>query len=411
MTIILAGLSHRTTPLALREKLYLTHEALNAALSDLQTMLAECVMLSTCNRLEIYGVVEQPNAVFEAIIGFLADSHATSPAELRPLLYTMTDQATVQHLLRVACGLDSVILGETQILGQIASAAETARSAGVSATVLDRLFSHALKTGKRARTETSISRHTTSISHAAAVLAQQQLEDLSQVQTLIIGAGEMAGLAARALQTRGAITQHIQIINRTYSKAQKLAELIGGQTRRWDELAEAIAQADLIITATGALEPILRPEHLQNTHPPLLIDIAVPRNIDPAVDDLPDVTRFDIDDLRGVVDENLAQRRVCVPAVEMIAADETGAFMEWLCGRQVSPLISDLRRHAEAVAHAEVQEALERIGDVDPRSQEAIERMAHRIINKLLHEPTIRLRQNANYAEVVRELFALGDND
>jgi glutamyl-tRNA reductase len=281
------------------------------------------------------------------------------------------------------------------------------------------LFGQAIHAGKRARTETEISRGTTSVSHAAALLVRASLEDLSTARILIIGAGEMAELASRSLQAHGA--QHLTCINRTFARAQSLAMQIGGQAVNWYHLSKSLIEADVVITATGAPHTVIHVSDLlevlprREQRPLLFVDIAVPRDVEEAVGDLPGVQRLDIDDLQARLDENLALREAAIPHVEQIIRQEAASYLEWLRSRDVAPVIADLRRKAQELAQQEVEDALRRMSSLDRRDQEIIAQMAHRLVNKLLHEPTVRLKARASegdgyaYAHAVRELFDLNE--
>lgn len=436
MALILVGLNHRTAPVELREQLALTGCGLTMALEELQAeptgsgngsgasagaaRLHEGVIVSTCNRLEVYAVVGgRAEKGWAAIETFLSRLQGIPLADLQPHLYRLEGQATVEHLMRVAAGLDSMILGEPQILGQVSSAFTSAQSVSTTGPILSHLFAQAVHAGKRARTETDISRHTTSVSHAAARLAEQELGNLSAAHVLVVGAGEMAELAAQALQMHGA--EGMTCINRTFARAEELAEKIGGRALNWYRLDDALQWADVVVSATGAPHIVINQDDVAKTlpgrgeRPLVIIDIAVPRDIEETAGDLPGVRYYDIDDLEAARDDNLAQREAAIPQVEAILADETACFMEWLGGREVVPVIADLRRRAAALAQEEFEQALNRLGDVSEREQEIIDRMAHRIVNRLLHEPTVRLKEQAangngySYAHAIRELFALDD--
>jgi glutamyl-tRNA reductase len=336
---------------------------------------------------------------------------------LQSHLYRLHGADAIRHLFRVACGLDSMVLGEHQILGQVAGAFGEAQSAGLAGAVLSHLFAQAIHAGKRARTETTISRHTSSISHAAARLAQDQLGALERLNVVIVGAGEMAELAARAIQIRGA--QQITFINRTYARAEALAQSAGGQAMGWYQLADALQQADIVMTATGAPHTVLHVREVtpalpeRDGRPLLILDIAVPRNVEAAVGDLPGVRLYDIDDLQGALDENLMQRQAAIPQVETIIEQEQIAFLAWLHSREVAPVISDLHRQAIALVEAEIERALSKLDHLSPQEQKVISQLGYRIANKILHEPTVRLKASAedgsgtSYAHAIRELFAL----
>ena len=421
MTILVVGLNHRTAPVELREKLALAGDGLQAALAHLRQLPAiyESAILSTCNRLEVYAHVADADDGWQQLEKFLAQLHTISLFELRPSLYYYVGDEAVNHLLHVASGLDSMILGEPQILGQVNTAFADAHQAGNTGPILARLFAQAIHGGKRARTETDISRHTTSVSHAAVRLAQQHFPDLSQSHVLIVGAGEMAALAANALTKYHA--QSLTFINRTCERAQVLADEIGGVVMQWQELQEALGMTDIVISSTGAPHTVIDRQVLaevlpqRNARPLLMIDIAVPRDIDEDVDDLPTVTRYDIDDLNRVLDVNLAQRQASVGAVEHIIGLELSQFMAWYQSRTVTPVIAELRAKITAIAHAEVADTLRRMDDPSERDIAHINRLAHRIVNKIMHTPTIRLKEQAAqgdgelYAELVAQLFALSD--
>lgn len=422
MTIILVGLNHRTAPVELREKLALTGCAQQMALDALrnqtaQSDLQEGVILSTCNRLEIYATVDHSQTGWQRIERFLAHLQNIPLQELQPHLYFLEGDPAIQHLMRVACGLDSMILGEPQILGQVTQAYNDAQRAHFTGPVLSHLLMQAIHTGKRARSETDISRFTTSVSHAGALLVLDKLEQTATPHILVVGAGEMAVLAAQSLKNLG--FSNITFINRTYNRAEALADEVGGQAMSWYQLGEALNWADAVITATGAPHTVIYKKEVQQEldvrqgRPLLFVDIAVPRDVEVSVGELPGVQRYDIDDLQSIVDANTAQRQAQIPKVEAIIAEEMGAFHAWHTSRQVSPVIQDLRRWANEVAQQEVQQALKRLPSADDRTAQIVARLAHRLINKLLHEPTVRLRDQASdgngfgYAQAIVELFGL----
>jgi len=484
MELIVVGLNHRTAPVALREQLALADCTLRIALEDLKgrcrasfcgselsgqsfeddnsrpqilVKLNEAVILSTCNRLELFGIVsgsgptessggngnvmpspdgsELPGetvggptvgeAGWRTIERFLADLQGIPLAELRPHLYFMKGHEAISHLMRVATGLDSMILGEPQILGQVTKAHTDARAAGTAGPLLSHLFERATHAGKRARTETEIGRHTTSISHAAARLVKEKLGDLESCQLLIIGAGEMAEVATQALIAHGA--RQLSFINRTFARAEQLALKFAGvmpeqfkpQVLNWYHLPEALVNADVIVTATGAPHVVIHEDDVRpilperNGRPLLLVDIAMPRDIEESVGELNSVQRYDIDHLKSTVDANMAQRRMAIPDVETIINDEAKIFEEWLHGRQVLPVLVELRRKAREIAEAEMSRQMRQWNGFSPEGQQKVSRMVHRIVNKLLHEPTVRLKAAAaagnglEYANAISELFDL----
>jgi glutamyl-tRNA reductase len=435
VTVILVGLNHRTAPLELREKLALSASAMQSALAAWRnqigievnhqqpsTIINEVVILSTCNRLEVYASADDINAGILFIQKFLAILQSVPIAELTTHLYNYSGDTAIQHLMRVTCGLDSMILGETQILGQVTQAYEDARHAGMTGAILSHLFGQAVHTGKRARTETPISRYTTSVSHAAALLMMEKFNQQSAVHVLLIGAGEMAALAAQALKRFD--IHKMMFVNRTYERAEVMANKFGGSARNWFQLQEALIWADAVICATGAPHIVID-RHIvevalqqREGHRPLVfVDIAVPRDVEERVGELSNVQVYDIDDLQSVVDANVELRKAAIPQVETIIQQEIARFAEWYHGRQVTPVIKTLREWAQSVADDEITQTLNRLAPADERTREIVSRMAHRLVNRLLHEPTVRLRIQANegnghgYAHAVRELFALNSLD
>lgn len=407
MPLIVTGLNHRTADIATRERCALSDDALIALTYGFGVPPVRAVVIvATCNRLEVYADAHDASAAARMITRRLSADFAVSP----DMVYTHAGADAVHHLLRVACGLDSMVLGEPQILGQIGRAYNTAASCHMLTPDLHRLFAIALQTGKRAHTQTGIGRHTTSVSHAALGLAR----DAQSV--LIIGAGEMAVQAAHAAHERD--VPDIHIINRTFEAAQTLAEQVGGQSHAWSDLWGLLARVDCAISATGAPHTVLQAIDLQRmgagrTTPLTLIDVALPRDVEPSARGLDGLYLYDIDDIQRVVDANIRQRLACVPDVERIIAEESAAFMAWWHGREVVPTIAELRRKVQAVAQAELEAALNQMAHLDDADRQRIERLAHRLVNKILHEPTVNLRQRAqdgdagDYSRVLRELFAL----
>jgi glutamyl-tRNA reductase len=353
-------------------------------------------------------------------VDFLGHACAVSPDLFREHLYISHDEAAVRHLFRVAAGLDSMVLGEPQILGQITQAYEAALSQGAAGTVLAALFRAAIHTGKRARAETAIGVNPSSISSVAAALAAQLLGDLSERQVLLIGAGEMGAIAVRALQRRG--VSRIVVANRTYKNAEQLAKAWDGQAITFQQLPEALAAADIVISSTGAPHTILNRELLEPAmavrpnRPLFILDIAVPRDIDPNVTEIPHVHLCDIDDLQSQAEDNVRERTSEIPRVEAILAQEVAGFLDWLASLDVVSTITDLRRQIEDVRQRELERLFNRL-DLDVHERELIATMSHRLINKILHEPTLRLKQEAAngngaiYISTMRQLFLLDKVD
>jgi glutamyl-tRNA reductase len=375
--------------------------------------LAEVVILSTCNRLEVYVTSADSTSAAETVIAHLANTLGGMTEQVRPHLYIKDEREAAGHLTRVAMGLESLVLGETQILGQIVTSLEAAQQAGTVGATLSRLFSTALHAGKRARTETAISQHTLSISHTAVMLVEQELGEMAHARALVLGSGEMASLAATALHARGA--RQIQIVARRAEPAAALAARVGGHARPWADLRSAVREADVVIAATAAHEPVLLADHLagRDDAPLVLIDIGVPRNIEPAASAMAQVRLYDIDALQSVVEEHHRLRKSELRHVEAIGAAEVTSYLVWLRSRRVVPVIMDLRQHADDIAEAEVARALHKLPNLDAHERAVIAEMANRIAHKLVHEPTVALKARAlrgdhfDYAHAARKLFAL----
>ncbi len=424
MNILLIGLNHKTAPVEIRERLAFTPAMLRSALTHFDSThsqahlkdVREGVILSTCNRLEVYALVHKAEIAQNAIVKFLSRACDIPQATLSAYLYTYHDEEAVHHLMRVASGLDSLVLGEPQILGQIRDAYEAALSQRAAGTVLSALFRAAIHTGKRARTETAIGVNPASISSVAANLAGQLLGDLSQRQVLLIGAGEMGAIAVRALLKRG--LSNIVVANRTFKNAAQLAETWHGQAISFQKLPEAMAKADIIITSTGAPHTILDRNLLapaMSTRPdrPLfIIDIAVPRDVAPDVTEIPNVHLRDIDDLQDQAEDNMQERQAEIPRVELIVDEEVSQFIEWLSSLSAVSTITTWRKQMEQLRQNELGRLFNRL-DLDEREQKLVATMSHRLINKIMHEPTMRLKKEtslgngAAYTSAVRHLFSL----
>jgi glutamyl-tRNA reductase len=424
MHILQIGLSHQTTPVDIREQVALSEAALPGALKvlcpsngDGPGYALEGVILSTCNRLEVYAVVDCPERGQEALCDYLARISSVPRAVFEPHLRIREGRAAVAHLCEVACGLDSLVLGESQIQGQVAQAYQVSLGHGAAGTVTHALFRTALRAGKRARTETAINEHATSISHVAVELASQIFDDLGRRRALLIGAGEMAELAAKNLVDNG--VGGLLVVNRSAGRAAGLAKRFDGEALGWDRLTQALCQADIVISSTSAPHAILRPEavtaamHMRRHRPLFIIDIAVPRDVDPAVGELSNVFLYDIDDLEQVVEANLAQRRHEIPRVQAIIDEEVAEFVAWFRARDVVPTIVDLRQRVEQIREAELEWALQKLDGLSDQERHVVLSFSRRLVNKILHQPTVRLKAHASgreayrYAEAVRELFGI----
>lgn len=425
MKVLLIGLSHKTAPIEIRERLDFAPNTLRSILTHFDAThqqahledVREGVILSTCNRMEVYALVRDAKVARKAIVDLLSRTCETPPELFSKHLYIYHDEQAIRHLFKVASGLDSMVLGEPQILGQITDAYEAALSQGSAGTVLSALFRAAIHAGKRVRTETRIGVNPSSISSVAASLAQNLLGNLSQRRVLLIGAGEMGAIAVRALIKRG--VSDIVVTNRTFKSAEDLAKAWGGKAVAFQQLPETMANSDIIITCTGAPHTILDKELVQpvlTDRPParplFIIDIAVPRDVDPDVAELSNVYLNDIDDLQSQADENVKERELEIPRVEVIVDEEVFQFLEWLSSLDVVSTITNLRRQIEEVRQRELKRLFNRL-DLDEREQELVATMSHRLVNKILHEPTMRLKKEASYGNgaayvsAVHHLFAL----
>ena len=430
--ILCLGLGYRTAPVELRERLNYTPAILDNAFSHLRSQLDlrpngihELAILSTCNRLEFYAAVSahplqsQHPDPFAPLVNLIVETRGLSAAEFETRLYRHTSPHAVEHLCRVASGLDSMILGEPQILGQVADAYEAALRHRAVGPVLSALFRTAIRAGKRARTETAISRNPASISSMAVKLAEQVIYPLAGCRVAVVGAGEMGELAIEALRARGA--GQITVVNRTPQRALELADRLGACALGFGQLAEAIRDADIVIVSTGAPHTIIGPEMVRDamthrqTRPLVLIDIAVPRNVDAAVREIAGAHLFDIDQLYARLENAVNGRQSEIPHVEAIVAQEVSNFEAWSRGIEIMPTITDLRTKAEHIRQRELDRTLRHLPNLDPETRKHIEHLSESLINKLLHEPTRRLRaqagndQAAEYAQAVRHLFDLGD--
>ena len=423
--IVCLGLSHHTAPLALRERISCSlpeeHGLLEAVEdgSDRFDALAEMVLLSTCNRIELYAVVDAPAGAAQRLLtDYMASVHPVDPASFDDYLYFHQGYAAIIHLARVAAGLDSMVLGEPQILGQVNDAYMQAVEANTAGPVLTALFRGAIRAGKRARTETAISSNPASVSSVAITLAQQVAGDLERQEVLVVGLGEMGQLALSALRKRK--IANISLANRSRERAERLAAGWDGRTYGLEQLPQALATADTVICATAAPHTVVdagmvRAVMAQRKGRPLvIIDIAVPRDVEPDVARVPGVHLFDIDDLQETLDEALAARQKEIPRVEAIIAEELKALEAEIRALTIKPIIVDLRQKAEAIRQRELERTLRFLGDdVDEETLKHVQHLSRSLVNKLLHEPTTRLREKATdgqateYEEAVRDLFDL----
>ena len=409
--MIVVGVNHRTVPLELLERLAVPGERLPKALHDLVTRdsVGEAVVLSTCNRTEIYVHAEKFHGAVADVRDFLCQLAFLAPEELSDHLYTFHDAAAVAHLFSVAAGLDSAVLGESEILGQVRVAWEVAATEGAAASSLHLLFRHALEVGKRVRTETSIGRSSVSVSSAAVALASERLGGLDGTRVLVLGAGEMGEGMLVSLVAAG--VSDVRVANRTATRASELAARVGGRAIPMTELGAALADVDLLLTSTGASEHLVDAASLDaraNGRPLLIVDVAVPRDVDPSAGRLPGVTLLDMDDLRAFADVGIAERRREIGKVRDLIDEEVARFRDVVTGREVAPLIAALRTRVEELRVAELDRAAKGMG---PDERAALDAATRSLVAKLLHEPTVRLKDEAGtargerLAEAIRELF------
>jgi glutamyl-tRNA reductase len=390
--LLALGVSHHHAPLEVRERLYLQ----DGHAAELAEALGEAVVLSTCNRTEIYLLGGDPERA-------RTELEQRSGMELESVLARWDDGEAVSHLFRVAAGLDSLVPGESQILGQVRDAYESARTRGATGALLNRLFEDALHAGKRVRTEAKLHELPESVAASAVELGVRELGGAEGKRALLFGAGKMSEVAARDLRARGA---EVVVSSRTLESAQDLAERVGGRAAAFDAVAVELPEADLVISATRCPYPILHAAAVRPREKPLvLVDVAVPRDLDPAIGELDGCTLFDIDALG----EGLVGREEDVREAESIVAEEAARFAEWRRSRDAAEAIRDLRTRAEEIRSEELARAGSRLSDLSDRERETVETLTTQIVNKLLHAPTIRAKEAGS--EPLRDLFALRDDE
>ncbi len=422
MHIVVVGVDHTTAPIALRERLTCSSYKIPHVLDNAKKIVQECVLLSTCNRIELYAVCTEVHPAREQLLGILSEANAVSLAELEAHCYTFIDEQVVSHLLGVACGIYSLVPGEPQIQGQVAEALEIAQSGSFAGPITSALFRAALVTGKRARSETAISRNAASVSHVAVQLARHLFPDLHKAHVLLVGSGQMSEVAARNLLDNGA--QQLVIINRTHANAVDLAQTLGATYRSFAELSDALVDADVVISSTKAPHALITLERMQPVlekrggRSLLLIDIALPRDVDPEVATLPHVHLYNLDDLQAQVERGISLRLQEVEHVHAIIAEEVVAFERWLSSLSVTGTISDLRQSIETLRQQELARAMRSLAPtLSEREAAVVQELTTRLVNKMLHAPTLRLKEAAAdgqghvYAEALRYLFNLEEND
>ena len=419
MSIVAIGCNHRSTPLAKLERMTVASADLPQVLSGLSKAdsLSEVVVLSTCNRVEVYAFAERFHGGYQDVREFLARNAGLAPEDVADHLYAYHDADAVRHLFSVAAGLDSAVVGEHEILGQLRAAWESAVSEKTAGSVLGALFRHAIEVGKRARSETSIGRGIASVSQAAVALANQRIDGIAGQSVLVVGAGEMAEGTIKSLVKTGA--SEIAVANRTFQRAEQLAASCGGSAVPVAEIPNVLARAALLVTTTGASDLILQSTDLativanRGEWPLVIVDIAVPRDVDPTVNELDGVTLLNMDDIGDFIDSGLESRNREVASVVDIVDSEVQRYQSITSTREVAPLISALRAQADEIRLAELERIKPKLADLNADQRAAVEALTKRIMNKMLHRPSTQLKDTAGrargdrLAEALRDLYDL----
>jgi glutamyl-tRNA reductase len=421
VSLVVVGLNHRTAPVELLERMAVPPAGLRKALHTLAASehLADVVLLSTCNRTEVYVRAERFHAAVEHVRHFLTDQSGLGPDDLADHLYAYHDDAAVAHLFGVAAGIDSMIVGEGEVLGQVREAGLAAEREGAAGAGLARLFRHAVEAGKRSRAETGISRHAVSVSSAAVALATERIGSLSGRTVLVLGAGDVGEGMAIALAGAGA--GDVVVANRSRAKGRALAQRVGGRAIGFDEVPDELADADVLLTSTSSTDVIVERGDIEavmerrDGRALLVVDVAVPRDVDPGVAQVFGVTLLDIDDLRGFGEQSLERRRQEIGRVRQILAEEVERFRLEHSAREVAPLVARLRNRGEEVRERELERYEGKLAGLDAAQREAVEALTRGIVNKLLHEPTVRVKDTAGTdrgernADALVELFDLDE--
>ena len=415
MAIVVIGLSHRTAPLSVLERVTLSAEGRPKALHDLRMRpnLSEVVLLSTCNRTEVYAATERFHGAYGDIRDFFCSLAGLAPEELALHLVSQYDEEAATHLFEVAAGLRSAVLGESEVLGQVRDAWMLAQREGTTRAALNLLFRRAVEVGKRARSETGIGRGTASVSHAAVEMAEERLGSLSRARVVVVGAGEVGEGAAVALAAHG--VGEIVVVNRRADRGSGLAERVGGRVVPMSKLDEEMAAADVVLTCTGAEMPVVDHELMSSVvarrfaRPLLVLDIAVPRDVESSAGTLPGVTLLDLEDLRDWADRGRQARAGEAERVREIVAEEVDRYLDDASAREVAPILGALHDRAEHVRQAEVARFQRRLSELEPKEREAVEALTRGLIAKLLRPPTVRLKEDAGTPRGERNAGALRD--
>jgi len=421
MKTVVIGLNHKTADVDLREKLAFNGPKLEEGIRQIRALpeIKETIIISTCNRVEIYLTVKDVAKAFEAVKDFFVRFFEIRKESLDNALYLYADMEAVRHIFRVSSSLDSMVVGEPQILGQLKDAFEFALERKTTGVLLNRLLKKSISVAKRIRTETKIAENAVSISFAAVELARKIFDDLPEKSFMLLGAGEMAELAAKHMMNNGVI--NIVIANRTYETGCNLAKEFNGRAIKFDAYLDELAHMDILICSTGAPKYVLMKDQMQKVmkerknRPVFLIDISVPRNIDPEINDLDNVYLYDVDDLKGVVDTNILERQKEAKKAEEIIEEEIETFQRWLSSLDSVPVVIALREKAEAIKKEELEKLLNRLPEIGEKERKAIEGMAGSIINKLIHAPTVALREDSEDRDImiatIKRLYGLNGED
>jgi glutamyl-tRNA reductase len=418
MRLFGVGISHRTAPVELRECVDFSRRGLDAALEALgaRNLVREAVVLTTCNRAEIFAASEQDAAV-EACGRFIAEYHGLPWETIAPHVVMYRGSRAADHLFRVAAGLDSLVVGEPQILGQVKSAYAAAASLKTTGTLTNRLFTSAFSVGKRVRSETRLGEGAVSVSYGAISLAKKIFGELRGLSVLILGAGEMAKLTG--VHLRAQRVKQLAIASRTLQSAEALARHLGGRAVPWTALDDALSAADIVVTATGSTEPVLTRARVEDAmrhrraRPLFLIDIAVPRDVEPSVARIDQVFLYDIDDLQAIVQENLSRRATEIERAEAIVREEVERFSAWMQSREVLPTVIALRERFDAIRQSELKRLEPKLAPLTPEARARVDEITHLIVEKLLLTPTEQLKSTRDetlavaYTDAVHRLFAL----
>ncbi|RMF99752.1 MAG: glutamyl-tRNA reductase [Nitrospirae bacterium] len=421
MKLLVTGLNHKTAPVEVREKLAFDGPKLDEGLERVSQMdeVSGAVILSTCNRVEMYLTVKEPDTSIPMVKRFLSEFHSIKEDALKDALYFRPEREGIRHVFRVASSLDSMVVGEPQILGQLKDAFSIALRKKTTDTYLNKLMKKAISVAKRVRTETRIAENAVSISYAAVELAKKIFSDLENRTFMLLGAGEMAELAVRHLINNG--VRDVSVANRTYERGVELAREFCGRAVRFEDFKDELVNTDIIICSTGAPDYILFKEDMKTimkkrkNRSVFIIDISVPRNIDPAINDIDNVYLYDVDDLQEVVDSNILERRKEAEKAEGIVEEEVEKFLRWEASLDAVPVVVALRQKAEEIKADELKRLFNRLGDIDERQRKLIETSLTAVVNRLIHPPTVALKEDAEDRDaliaLIRRLYGINGEE